>query len=140
MEPLRRKVHYYETDCMNYVHNSNYLKIFEEARLDWMDKVGMPYVDMENEGFMIPVVNSYIDYLEPMHYADEFEVTLNVTELSPSKFRNSYVIRNLKTGKTAAEGYTTHCIVSKRTLMPVRIKKYYPELYSALEQDMAQNK
>ena len=34
-----RKVNYYETDAMAIVHHSNYIRWFEEARMDYMDKL-----------------------------------------------------------------------------------------------------
>ena len=30
------RVQYYETDQMGIVHHSNYIRWFEEARIDWM--------------------------------------------------------------------------------------------------------
>ena len=34
-----RRINYYETDKMGIVHHSNYIRFFEEARLDMMKKV-----------------------------------------------------------------------------------------------------
>ena len=51
--PYTRRVFYYETDKMAIVHNSNYLRIFEEARLDYMaDAV----VVMAGEAALSPLV------------------------------------------------------------------------------------
>lgn len=36
-----RSVNYYETDQMGIVHHSNYIRYFEEARLHWMDEIGL---------------------------------------------------------------------------------------------------
>ena len=36
IKPYERMVYYYETDRMGIVHHSNYIRWFEEARLDWM--------------------------------------------------------------------------------------------------------
>ena len=33
-----RRINYYETDKMGIVHHSNYIRFFEEARLDMMKK------------------------------------------------------------------------------------------------------
>ena len=38
--PYSRRVNYYETDQMAIVHHSNYIRWFEEARLDFLDQVG----------------------------------------------------------------------------------------------------
>ena len=34
------KVQYYETDKMGVTHHSNYLRIMEEARTDFLEKIG----------------------------------------------------------------------------------------------------
>ena len=40
------KVQYYETDQMGVAHHSNYIRWFEEARVDWMDQLGLRYADI----------------------------------------------------------------------------------------------
>lgn len=42
-KPYQHKVQYYETDQMGIVHHSNYIRWFEEARTDYMEKMGMGY-------------------------------------------------------------------------------------------------
>ena len=32
----KAKVSYYETDCMNIVHHSNFIRYFEDARIQYM--------------------------------------------------------------------------------------------------------
>lgn len=39
MKEYKHKIHYYETDQMGIVHHSNYIRWFEEARVDYMDKM-----------------------------------------------------------------------------------------------------
>ena len=45
MDPVtyQRPVYYYETDRMDCVHHSNYIRWFEEARMDMMEQMGMGY-------------------------------------------------------------------------------------------------
>ena len=42
-KPYRRKVYYYETDKMSIMHHSNYIRIFEETRVDLLEQAGMPF-------------------------------------------------------------------------------------------------
>ena len=49
--PYTRRVFYYETDKMAIVHNSNYLRIFEEARLDYMKDRKGGYTRILKMGF-----------------------------------------------------------------------------------------
>ena len=55
MSPYIRKVQYYETDMMGVVHHANYLHWMEEARIDFLDRLGFPYADMEAAGVISPV-------------------------------------------------------------------------------------
>ena len=36
----KAKVSYYETDCMNIVHHSNFIRYFEDARIQYMHDIG----------------------------------------------------------------------------------------------------
>ncbi len=60
IEPYTRDVFYYETDRMGIVHHSNYLRMMEEARIYYMQKLDMPYDRMEEDGIIIPVINADI--------------------------------------------------------------------------------
>ena len=40
------KVQYYETDGMGIVHHSNYIRWFEEARVDLLEQLGFGYRDL----------------------------------------------------------------------------------------------
>ena len=51
---FEHKAQYYETDKMGVVHHSNYIRWFEEARVDFMEKAGLPYDKMEESGIMMP--------------------------------------------------------------------------------------
>lgn len=53
--PYEREAHYYETDQMAIIHHSNYIRWFEEARTDYMEK-WFSYEYLEEEGVMIPVL------------------------------------------------------------------------------------
>ena len=50
--PYERKVFYYETDKMSIVHHSNYIRIFEESRVWFMEQAGMPFEKIEEQGYL----------------------------------------------------------------------------------------
>lgn len=52
------KVQYYETDAMQIVHHSNYIRWMEEARLEHLGRVGLAYDKMEARGIIIPVLSA----------------------------------------------------------------------------------
>ena len=41
--PYTRMVFYHETDRMDIVNHSNYIHMAEEARVDFMEKIGIGY-------------------------------------------------------------------------------------------------
>ena len=60
--PIR--VRYYETDCMGFVHHSNYVRYYETARTEMLRELGMTYPELEAQGIMLPVIDvqSRYDY------------------------------------------------------------------------------
>ena len=50
-----RKTHYHETDQMGFIHHSNYVKWMEEARVAFMDEIGLSYRSLEEGGIVSPV-------------------------------------------------------------------------------------
>lgn len=128
LKPYIRKVNYYETDQMAIVHHSNYIRWFEEARLDALEQLGVSYSDMEQGGFLIPVLDVSCQYIKTVRYGDTVEIRLNMTRFTGLKFDFSYEIYNKKTGELTTAGTSSHCILGS-DFRPVRLKKEYPEIY-----------
>ena len=53
MHTYIHKVRYYETDKMGITHHSNYIRIMEEARLDFLSQIGFGYDEMEKNGVIL---------------------------------------------------------------------------------------
>ena len=131
--PYRRRAYYYETDKMGIVHHSNYVRILEESRVDLMTKAGLPFIEVEQMGLMIPVLEVSLQYKFPLRFDDEFEVVPTLTDFNGCKFTVRYEINNLTTGKLALTAQTKHCFTDDK-LMPVRLKKKFPEVYEKFSQ------
>ena len=50
LTPYKRKAFYYETDRMDIIHHSNYVRWLEEARVDLMEQLGCPFHEIEARG------------------------------------------------------------------------------------------
>ncbi len=72
-----RKIHVYETDLMGIVHHSNYLRIFEEARVEWCVINGLLSTSKESV-FGLTVVETRVRHLKPARYGDEVVVFTQV--------------------------------------------------------------
>ena len=128
-----RQVNYYETDQMAIVHHSNYIRYFEEARLEMLDKLDLNYAAMEEKGLIIPVLFVDCKYIVPLEYGDEFEVHSRMTKFDGIKMEVSYDIYK-EAGKIhCTTGKSGHCFLDK-AMKPVRMKRVYPEIYRRLQE------
>lgn len=126
------KVRYVETDQMGIVHHSNYYAWFEVGRGDFIQKLGMTYSDMEKEGIMMPLVETYCKYHEGAKYEDDIIIQTFIEELSPVKVIFNYNVIREADGKLLAKGKTTQTFVNKDFKI-VNLKKTHGELWEKLQ-------
>jgi len=126
-------VRYAETDKMGIVHHSVYPIWYEAARTDFIKKVGMSYSQMEENGFMLPLVELNSRYIMPADYDDELTVRVKIERLTPARIVFGYEI--YKEEKLINTGSTMHAITNKE-LKPVSLKKESSEMYNLLESMM----
>ena len=126
--PYERQVFYYETDKMGIVHHSNYIRIFEESRVSFLQQAGMPFEKIEESGVMIPVLSAECRYISPLVFDEPFAVYPHIESFNGVKMSLTYKIISRRTGKLCAEGSTSHCFTDYN-LKPIRTKLKYPEIY-----------
>lgn len=131
LTPYRRTIHYYETDQMAIVHHSNYIRWLEEARLDFLQKLGIDIKALEERGILIPVVDVQCHYLHPVCFGDTVEIMPVITEYSGVRLHVQYEVRLLPSGTLAATATSCHCFMDKNH-RPVSIRKREPALHNAL--------
>ena len=100
------RVRYAETDRMNVVHHRNYLVWFELARIEMLDSIGLPYIEVEKEGLFIPVLGASLEYKMPAFFDDRIEVHLFMREKPRARFHFHYEV--CRGGELIATGQTTH--------------------------------
>ena len=79
------KTQYYETDQMGIIHHSNYIRWFEEARIDFMDHCGFSYAQMEKDGLISPVLSVSCEYKTMTHFGDTVEIETEITRYNSIK-------------------------------------------------------
>lgn len=128
----KRQVNYYETDKMGIVHHSNYIRFFEEARIDFLDKIGLNYKKIEDMGLIMPVLGVECKYIKPLHFSEDFCVNSRVAKYNGMKLTVEYEIYN-RDGELVTTGRSEHCLLDK-DLNPVNIKRNYPDIYNKLKE------
>lgn len=134
-----RRVNYYETDAMKIVHHSNYIRFLEEARLFFMDNIGLPYYKMEEEGIMIPVLGVNCTYKNPSRFNDILEIDVKIKEYTGVKLIIEYKVINKTTSQISLTGETKHCFTDNN-LKPISLKKVNPEMNEIFEKEFEKNK
>ncbi len=122
-------VRYSETDQMQFVHHSNYLKYFELARLEWLTVIGVSYSDMEKKGILMPVVRANLDFKTPLYFGDEFQVSVVLKNLPRATLVFDYKIINQK-NQIICSGTTVLAFVSPLTKRPMRCPQILLEKFS----------
>ena len=87
-----RSINYYETDQMGIVHHSNYIRYFEEARLDMMEQVGLSYAAMEEHGLIIPVLSVACEYIKPVLFGEKVQIHTRLVKFDGIKMQFVYEI------------------------------------------------
>lgn len=134
IEPYVRPVFYYETDRMGIVHHSNYIRWMEEARMDWMDKIGWNYKHIEDEGIIIPVLGVSTQYKTMSRYGDTIEIHTYLSEYTGVRVGFFYEICDKENGELRCLGTSSHCLLDSDNKI-LFMKKQYPEedkLFKAL--------
>ncbi len=114
---------------MQITHHSNYIRFMEEARTNYLEKIGWSYARMESEGLISPVVSIDIHYKKSTTYNDVIEIATKIADLSAAKIEFEYTM--YVEGKVVCAAKSVHCFINGEG-RPVSVKKLKPELYELL--------
>lgn len=129
------KVQYYETDQMRIVHHSNYIRWFEEARSDVLEKAGMGYDVMEAEGVISPVLEAHAVYRSMTRYGERVKIRMKIKAYNGIKLSIVYEVTDAETGELRCTGETAHCFLD-RNGKPLSLKRSKPEMHQIFEKMM----
>lgn len=117
---------------MGVVHHSNYLRLLEDARMEWVEDNVIRYSELEKMGVIIPFVESYGKFLSFLHFDDPFTVTVKLIKHEQVKFTFAYEIHNDNTGDLCYKGTTTHYYAADGEYKPISLKRKFPDLYEKM--------
>ena len=97
-------VQYYETDQMAVVHHSNYIRWFEEARVQFFEEIGLGYKHMEEIGIISPVVSVTAQFKTMTRFYDTVVIGLKISKYTGVRLEFEYEVRDEKTGEVRCTG------------------------------------
>ncbi|WP_283678161.1 thioesterase family protein [Lentilactobacillus sp. Marseille-Q4993] len=129
MTTYKHQVQYYETDRMQITHHSNYIRYMEEARTDFLNKIGWPFDKLEQQGITSPVASVTGKYIKPTDFPDVITITTEVEDVKVAKLTLKYQMK--VDNVLVFEGKSEHGFLDKNGKI-INIKRRIPEFYQAL--------
>ncbi len=123
---IETRVRYAETDQMGVVYHANHLVWFEMGRVEWLDRLDLPYRAIEKEGLQLPVIEIGCRYQAPARFDETLVIETRFIGVTRARARFGYRLIG-PTGIPIAEGYSEHAAVDK-DLHPVRIPDWLLEV------------
>jgi len=114
------RVRYADTDQMRHAYYGVYFEYFEQGRSDMMRGIGLPYPQLEEMGFQLPVIEAHAEYKRPARYDDQLTVVTMLRERPVARVRLDYTVYNDRKTDVIAEGYTIHGFLNVATGKPTR--------------------
>jgi len=111
---------YGETDKMGYVYYGRYLEYFEVARTEMIRSFGISYRELEDEGVMLPVIHSELDYKLPVYYDVEMNIKVLVFDIPGVRLQTFYKVTTKESDKIHVLGEVSLCFMDSETRRPCR--------------------
>lgn len=129
------RVRYGETDQMGIVYHGNYASYCEVARIEFFREKGLPYKELEENGYMLPVVELNLKFRKSAYYDDILNIETTLLEIPEgAKLKFDYKIYN-QNEELLLSGYSMLAFVDKLSRKPVRCPDYMIKKLKDLIQD-----
>lgn len=103
---------YGDVDAMKVAYHAHYLRWFEIGRTELIRHLGVPYAEVENLGYMLPVSEAYLKYLQSARYDEEILINTGIHFVRRASMRFDYRILNQES-QLLVEGYTVHACIDR---------------------------
>jgi acyl-CoA thioester hydrolase len=122
------RVIYGDVDSMRVAYYANYLRWFEIGRTELIRNLGLPYAEMEDMGYLLPVSEAYLKYAKSARYDEVILINTGVHYVKKVSIRFDYRILS-QGNELLVEGYTVHGCVDREG----KIVRLPEVLYQALD-------
>ena len=112
------RVCYADTDQMGIVYYANYFILFERARTELLRQNGLSYREIEEQGFMLPVLDAHAKYHRPARYDDLLDITARIVDFNGLKLTTACEVK--RDGELLVDGDVTLVFLNAKTGRPSR--------------------
>ena len=105
------RVRYAETDRMGLLHHATYFVYFEMGRVELLRQRGLSYRDLEDDGYLLVVVEIGCQFKRPARYDDLLTIRTVVERTTAVRIDHRYEVRCA--GQLLAEGSSTLACIDR---------------------------
>ena len=105
---------FYDLDPMKVVWHGNYARYLEQARCALLERLDYSYVEMEQSGYIWPIVELQVKYVRPVRYAQRVRVEARLVEFE-NRLKIAYICRDENTGEIVTKAHTVQLAVDIKT-------------------------
>ena len=113
------RILYADTDMMGVVYYGNYGRLFEMGRTEMIRELGLPYIELEKKGIVMPVFSVESKYRNVLKYDELITIETTVKEVPLVRMEFFHKIYN-EDGKLAHEAKVVLVFMDMKTGRPVR--------------------
>lgn len=104
------EVQFYDVDSMRVVWHGSYVKYLEVARCELLKKFNYNYLQMEQSGYLWPIVDMRLKYVASAKLGQMIRVEAHLIEYE-TRLKIEYVTRSVDTGEVLNKAYTIQVAV-----------------------------
>jgi len=121
------RILYADTDMMGVVYYGNYGRLYEMGRTEMIRGMGLPYIELEKKGIVMPVFSVESKFRNVLNYDELITIETTVKEVPAVRMEFFHKIYN-EDGKLAHEAKVVLVFKNMETGRPVRA----PEMLTKL--------
>ena len=127
-------VNFYDTDAMEVVHHSNYIRWFEIGRVEFLRAAGITLGELMADGIVFPITDVSAKFLSRGRFDDVLVIETAPTALTKAKMAFDYRILKKVDETVLVTGHTQNVFTNRETGKILRLpEKYYTKLAAMME-------
>ncbi|MEG3767585.1 acyl-CoA thioesterase [Alteromonas sp. 14N.309.X.WAT.G.H12] len=108
------EIPFHDCDPMQVVWHGNYPRYMEVARCELLRLFDYDYGQMNDSGYLWPIIDMQIKYVGSARFSQHIEVTAYLKEIE-NRLKIDYLIKDKATQKTLTKAYTVQVAVDMAT-------------------------
>jgi len=108
------EIPFFDVDPMAVAWHGHYVKYFEVARCAMLRKIDYDYPKMHESGYLFPVVELYLKYVNAARYGQVVVVAAELLEYE-NRLKIGYRIRDKATGQRLTKGWSLQVAIDAKS-------------------------